>query len=39
MRFEHTNRNGYWIGFADFCTAGLYLLAAVPRGVFSKYKA
>ena len=33
MRFEHTDRNGFLIGLADFMTAGLYLLFAMPRGL------
>ena len=32
MRFEHTNRKGFWIGFLDFCTAGIFLLFYMPLG-------
>lgn len=33
MRFEHTNRHGFWIGFIDFFTAGLFLLVYMRRGL------
>ena len=26
MEFSHTNRKGFWIGFIDFFTAGIFLL-------------
>lgn len=32
MRFRHTNRHGFWIGFIDFFTAGLFLLFYMPLG-------
>ena len=32
MRFTHTNRHGFWIGFIDFFTAGTFLLAYMPLG-------
>ena len=32
MRFEHTNRKGFWLGFADFFTAGLFFLFYMPFG-------
>ena len=32
MRFRHTNRPGFWIGFTDFFTAGLFLLFYMPFG-------
>ena len=32
MRFKHTNRKGFWIGFLDFCTAGIFLLFYMPLG-------
>ncbi len=32
MRFEHTNRKGFWLGFVDFFTAGLFFLAYMPLG-------
>ncbi len=30
MKFEHTSRNGFWIGFVDFFTAGVFLLFYMP---------
>ena len=30
MRFKHTNRKGFWIGFIDFFTAGIFLLFYMP---------
>lgn len=32
MRFRHTNRPGFWFGFIDFCTAGLFFLFYMPLG-------
>ena len=32
-RFEHTDRKGFWIGFIDFFTAGIYLLFCMPNGM------
>ena len=32
MRFEHTNRKGFRIGFVDFFTAGIFLLFYMPLG-------
>ena len=32
MRFEHTNRKGFWLGFIDFFTAGLFFLLYMPLG-------
>lgn len=32
LRFQHTNRPGFWIGFIDFFTAGLFLLFYMPLG-------
>lgn len=32
MRFEHTHRKGFWIGFIDFFTAGVFLLFYMPLG-------
>ena len=26
MRFRHTNRKGFWLGFVDFFTAGLFFV-------------
>ena len=33
MIFRHTNRKGFWIGFVDFFTAGIFLLFYMPRGL------
>ena len=30
MEFSHTNRKGFWIGFIDFFTAGIFLLFYMP---------
>ena len=32
MRFTHTNRKGFWLGFIDFFTAGLFFLFYMPFG-------
>ncbi len=32
MRFKHTNRPGFWLGFIDFFTAGLFFLFYMPFG-------
>ena len=32
MRFQHTNRKGFWLGFIDFFTAGLFFLLYMPLG-------
>ena len=32
MRFRHTHRSGFWIGFVDFFTAGIFLLFYMPLG-------
>ena len=32
MRFRHTNRPGFWFGFIDFFTAGLFFLFYMPLG-------
>ncbi|MBR6208777.1 MAG: hypothetical protein IKQ69_07240 [Oscillospiraceae bacterium] len=32
MRFKHTNRPGFWLGFIDFFTAGLFFLLYMPFG-------
>ena len=29
-RFQYTNRKGFWIGFIDFFTAGIFLLFYMP---------
>ena len=33
MEFKHTNRSGFWLGFIDFFTAGLFFLLYMPLGV------
>ena len=33
MKYTHTNRKGFWIGFIDFFTAGIFLLVYMPRGL------
>ena len=33
MRFKHTDRKGFWIGFIDFFTAGIFLLFYMPHGL------
>lgn len=33
MKFEHTDRPGFLIGFIDFFTAGIFLLFYMPRGL------
>ena len=32
MCFKHTNRPGFWLGFIDFFTAGLFYLLYMPFG-------
>ena len=32
MTFRHTNRPGFWLGFIDFFTAGLFFLLYMPLG-------
>ncbi len=32
MRFRNTNRKGFWLGFLDFFTAGLFFLLYMPLG-------
>ena len=32
MKFEHTHRNGFWLGFVDFFTFGLFFLFYMPYG-------
>ena len=34
MEFKHTNRPGFWLGFIDFFTAGLFFLLYMPLGGF-----
>ena len=33
MKYRHTNRNGFLIGFIDFFTAGIFLLIYMPMGL------
>ena len=30
MKFEHTRRPGFWLGFIDFFTAGVFFLVYMP---------
>ena len=32
MRYKHTNRNGFLLGFIDFFTFGLFFLIYIPLG-------
>ena len=32
MTFTHTNRKGFWLGFIDFFTAGLFFVFYMPLG-------
>ena len=36
MKFKHTNRKGFWLGFIDFFTAGLFFLLYMPLGGLQK---
>ena len=36
MRFKHTNRPGFWFGFIDFCTAGLFFLSRIAEELKAK---
>ena len=33
MRFAHTDRPGFWLGFIDFFTAGLFFLVYMQLGL------
>ena len=33
MRYKHTNRKGFWLGFIDFFTAGLFFLVYMQLGL------
>lgn len=33
MKFKHTKRKGFWIGFVDFFTAGIFLLIYMQLGL------
>ncbi len=35
-RYKHTNRKGFWIGFIDFFTAGIFLLFYMPLSGLQK---
>ena len=35
-RFKHTHRPGFWLGFIDFFTAGLFCLLYMPLGGLEK---
>ena len=32
VKYKHTNRPGFWLGFIDFFTAGLFFLLYMPLG-------
>ena len=32
MKYKHTDRKGFWLGFLDFFTAGLFFLFYMPLG-------
>ena len=32
VRYRHTDRKGFWLGFIDFFTAGLFFLLYMPFG-------
>ena len=36
MIYRHTNRKGFWLGFIDFFTAGLFFLMYMPLGGLQK---
>ncbi len=36
MKFKHINRPGFWLGFTDFFTAGLFFLLYMPLGGLQK---
>lgn len=36
MRFTHTHRKGFWLGFIDFFTAGIFFLIYIPLGGLHK---
>ena len=33
MRFKNVNRHGFWLGFIDFFTAGIFFLIYMPFGL------
>lgn len=38
MRYEHTDRKGFWIGFLDFFTAGIFLLIWMKKGLQEEFE-
>ena len=32
VKYRHTNRPGFWFGFIDFFTAGIFFLFYMPLG-------
>ena len=36
LQFKHTKRPGFWLGFIDFFTAGLFFLFYMPLGGLQK---
>ena len=39
MAFRHTDRPGFLMGLVDFCTAGLFFLFYMPRGLQDELEA
>ncbi|MBQ7064709.1 MAG: hypothetical protein IJM90_07455 [Firmicutes bacterium] len=39
MKFKHTDRPGFWLGFIDFFTAGLFFLFYMPLGLQDELEA
>lgn len=33
MKYKNVNRHGFWLGFIDFFTAGLFFLVLMPLGL------
>ena len=33
MKYKHTNRHGFWLGFIDFFTAGLFFVVYMQMGL------
>ena len=36
MKYTHTHRRGFWLGFIDFFTAGIFFLIYMPLGGLQK---
>ena len=36
MKYAHTHRRGFWLGFIDFFTAGIFFLIYMPLGGLQK---